>query len=113
MNIEDAIRSLGATNATPLFPEGNPDNPDFDIHAHLETMMDLLYIHLPLPPEPTDQSPAALAAHHRRVDTIERQRILTVKGKFTGFVRRLVKAEPDATFANMDTTLAWLIRKFE
>jgi hypothetical protein len=109
MNIEDAIRSLGATNAASLFPVGNPEDPNFDIHAHLEETMDLLNAHMPLPPAPTDPTVYNLAQHDRRTEAIQKQRILTIKNKMTGTAKRLVKAEPDATFATMEDTHAWLV----
>ena len=66
MSIEDAIRSLEATNATPFFPEGNPDDPDFDIHAYLEDATEVLDTHIPLPIDPGDGAAEEEVRDYRR-----------------------------------------------
>src|SRR5947209_6046694 len=104
MNIENAIRSLGATNAAPLFPDGNPDDVTFDIHNHLENTMDLLNVHLPLPPVPDQQSEIGVASYMRRVEATEQQRIAIILNTMKGSAKRLIKAEPEETFGTMERT---------
>jgi hypothetical protein len=114
MSIEDAIHSLGVTNATPLFPEGNPDEPGFDIHAYLEEAMELLDMHMPLPPDLGDNpTQAQTRDYNRRREAIEKRQIKTIKSRMTGSAKRIIKAEPEATFRTMEGTQEWLIRKFE
>src|SRR5581483_5651933 len=94
--------------------EGNPDDPSFDIHAYLEEAMELLDTHMPLPPAPgEDATEEQRREYNRQREATEKRRIRTIKSRMIGSARRIIKAEPDATFETMEGTQRWLISKFE
>src|SRR3982751_3051056 len=105
MSVEDAIRSLEVTNATRFFPEGNPDEPDFDIHDYLDETMELLDAHLLMPDDLAEGATEEQTREHaRRRETVEKRRIRTIKSRMKGSAGRMIKAEPVATFEAMEGT---------